>query len=166
MKAIANRPVQNRIQFAVLLPTSAAAKEHSFRVYYHMKQWLGVELTTIERGWELTDSELQLCSLLTQPRRVDILPTAENPRTRKGRCNWKQNILVDIIYIMIIILMPPANSHNHILTVVFYVLASGEFLCLIFTLTSMDLSSTFLSSMMYHFSVILIKDIGTWLEST
>jgi len=59
MKAVANCPVQNKIQLAALPPTSAAAREHSFRVYHQVQQWLGVELPPTEWGWELINGQLQ-----------------------------------------------------------------------------------------------------------
>jgi hypothetical protein len=59
MKAVANCPVQNQMQLAALPPTSAAAKEHSFRVYHQVQQWLGVELEPTQLGWQLKNGNLQ-----------------------------------------------------------------------------------------------------------
>ncbi|XP_028418322.1 uncharacterized protein LOC114543611 [Dendronephthya gigantea] len=59
MKAVANCPVNNQMQLAALPPTSAAAKEHSFRVYHQVQQWLGVELPPTQWGWQLKNGNLQ-----------------------------------------------------------------------------------------------------------
>jgi len=59
MKSVANCPVQNKIQLTALPPTSAAAREHSFRVYHQVQQWLGVELPPTEWGWEVINGQLQ-----------------------------------------------------------------------------------------------------------
>jgi len=50
LKAVARCPVPNKILLVALPPTSAAAREHSFRVYHQMQQWLGVELPPTEWG--------------------------------------------------------------------------------------------------------------------
>ena len=59
MKAVANCPVQNQMQLAALPPTSAAAKEHSFRVYHQVQQWLGVDLPPTQWGSQLRNGNLQ-----------------------------------------------------------------------------------------------------------
>jgi len=59
MKAVITCLVQNKIQLAGLPPTSAAAREHSFRVYLQVQQWLGFELPPTKWGWELTNGQLQ-----------------------------------------------------------------------------------------------------------
>ena len=59
MKAVANCPIQNQMQLAALPPTSAAAKEHSFRVYHQVQQWLGVDLPPTQWGWQLRNRNQQ-----------------------------------------------------------------------------------------------------------
>jgi len=62
MKVVAHCPVLNKIQLnqlAALPPTSAAAREHSFRVYHQVQQRSGVELPPTEWGWELINGQLQ-----------------------------------------------------------------------------------------------------------
>lgn len=73
MKAVANCPVQNKIQLAALPPISAAAKEHSFRVFHQMQQWLGVELPPTEWGWKLSDGQLQPVFMCQPPEPEKLL---------------------------------------------------------------------------------------------
>ena len=37
---------------------SAAAQEHSFRVYFQVQQWLGLDLPPTEWGWKSTNGQL------------------------------------------------------------------------------------------------------------
>ena len=58
MKAVAKCPIHTKLQLASLPPTSAAAKEHSMRVYHQVQQWLGCDIPPTEWGWDLVDGQL------------------------------------------------------------------------------------------------------------
>ena len=58
MKAVAKCPIHTKLQLASLPPTSAAAKEHSKRVYNQVQQWLGCSLPPTEWGWDLVNGQL------------------------------------------------------------------------------------------------------------
>ena len=83
MKAVANCPIQNKIQLAALPPTSAAAREHCLRVYFQVQQWLGEDLPPTEWGWKLTNG--QLFPVLTHH------PPAPEKLLNLISCNCKQN---------------------------------------------------------------------------
>jgi len=65
-----------------LPPTSAAAKYHSFRVFYQIQQWKGEELDAQQWGWKLQDS--QLVPVMTD------LPPATESLLKVLRCNCKR----------------------------------------------------------------------------
>ena len=54
-KAIKKTPLSSTFQLATLPPTSAAAKQHSFRTYLTVQQWMGRPLQPTAWGWKLDD---------------------------------------------------------------------------------------------------------------
>ncbi|GBL72485.1 hypothetical protein AVEN_115398-1 [Araneus ventricosus] len=54
------------VNLSSLPPTSTAAEQHLFRIYYHTQTWLGNELNPEEWGWNITDNSLVLIRT-TQP---------------------------------------------------------------------------------------------------
>lgn len=44
---------------AMLPPTELAAKQHTFRAYYQVQQWLGKSLDPTQWGWSVRDNKLQ-----------------------------------------------------------------------------------------------------------
>ena len=48
-----------KFDLATLPPTSAAARQNSFRVYHQVQQWRGVALDPIDWGWKLKDGHLK-----------------------------------------------------------------------------------------------------------
>lgn len=57
MKAVAKCPINTQLQLASLPPTSAAAKEHSMRVFHQVQNWLGNDLAASEWGWRLVNGQ-------------------------------------------------------------------------------------------------------------
>ena len=47
---------ESRTQLANLPPTRAAAKMHSFRVYFQIQSWLGRNLDPLKWGWQKTET--------------------------------------------------------------------------------------------------------------
>ena len=72
MKAVAKCPSHSKIQLAALPPTSAAAKEHSLRVYHQVQHWLGCDLPQTDWGWDLVNGNLHPV-LTRQPPAPDSL---------------------------------------------------------------------------------------------
>ena len=58
MKAVAKCPIHDQLQLASFPPTSAAAKEHSLRVYHQMQHWLGFDLLPSDWGWKMVNGAL------------------------------------------------------------------------------------------------------------
>ena len=50
---------QFHIKTEVLLPTSAAAKYHSFRVFHQVRLWTGENLNATEWGWGFKNEQMQ-----------------------------------------------------------------------------------------------------------
>lgn len=55
----AKKRLQAHFDLATLPPTSAAASQHSFRVYHQVQKWLGHDLDPCQWGWSLVDNSLQ-----------------------------------------------------------------------------------------------------------
>ena len=55
LRTIAKQKVCAKFDWATLPPTSAAARQHSFRVYHQVQQWRGVALNRTDWGWRLKD---------------------------------------------------------------------------------------------------------------
>lgn len=54
-KGISRTPLSSSFQLATLPPTSAAAKQHSFRTYLTVQEWMGRPLQPTDWGWKLED---------------------------------------------------------------------------------------------------------------
>jgi hypothetical protein len=52
-RLISKQGLNNNFQLAALPPTSAAAKQHSFRVFHQVQLWRGVHLPETGWGWKL-----------------------------------------------------------------------------------------------------------------
>jgi len=57
-QAISRSFLSSSFQLASLPPTSAAAKQHSFRTYLTVQEWMGNRLLLTEWGWRLQDGML------------------------------------------------------------------------------------------------------------
>ena len=69
---------------STLPPTSVTAKYHSYRVFYHVQQWIGGrEISPTDWGWYLKDLKLY-------PIETDILPTP-SILLKMIRCNCKMD---------------------------------------------------------------------------
>ena len=54
-KAVTKTSLSSSFQLAILPPTSAAAKQHSFRTYLTVQEWMGRFLQPTDWGWKLED---------------------------------------------------------------------------------------------------------------
>jgi len=52
------KTLSSKFNLATLPPTSAAASQHSFRVYLQVQQWLGNNLDPTEWGWFMKEGRL------------------------------------------------------------------------------------------------------------
>lgn len=59
------------IQLATLPPTTAAARQHSYRVYHQIAQWKGIKLSPHEWGWQ--GSPLEPVRTTQQPAPASLL---------------------------------------------------------------------------------------------
>lgn len=57
-KATAKLSLTSKFVLASLPPTSAAAREHSFRVYLQVQRWLGMQYEATDFGWKLHNGNL------------------------------------------------------------------------------------------------------------
>ena len=53
LRTIAEQTVHAKFDLATLPPTSAAARQHSYRSFHQVQQWLGNDLNPADWGWEL-----------------------------------------------------------------------------------------------------------------
>ena len=74
-------PDSYQMQLASLPPTSAAAREHSWRVYHQVQSWLGNDPLPSDWGWDLVNGELR--PVLTR------LPKAHDALLNIISCNGK-----------------------------------------------------------------------------
>lgn len=64
LKTIGKQPVHGRLDLAVLPPLSAAARQHSYRVFDPVQQWRVVDPNPTEWGWKLeNDNQIRVTSL-------------------------------------------------------------------------------------------------------
>lgn len=63
------------MQLACLPPTSAAAQQHLFRVYYQVQVWLGNKMNPEDWGWKLVDNALEPIHTLLPPAPEKLLNT-------------------------------------------------------------------------------------------
>ena len=59
LKAIAKQPIHSLFNLAALPPTSAAARQHSFRTYHQVQQWLNEKKNLVEWEWKKIGKQLQ-----------------------------------------------------------------------------------------------------------
>lgn len=57
-RAIGHSSLSSSFQLASLPPTSAAAKQHSYRTYHTVQEWMGNTLLPTEWGWRSQDGIL------------------------------------------------------------------------------------------------------------
>ena len=67
LQTIAKQKVCAKFDLATLPPTSAAARQHSFRVYHQVQQWRGIALDPTDWGWMLKDGDLTPLPTLREP---------------------------------------------------------------------------------------------------
>ena len=67
LRSIAKQKVCAKFDLATLPLTSAAARQHSFMVYYQVQQWHGVELQVADWGWRLESGRLRPVPTLREP---------------------------------------------------------------------------------------------------
>ena len=67
LRAIAKQPVHARFDLTTLPPTSAAARQHSFRSFHQVQQWRGINLDPINWGWKLENDRLRPITSLQEP---------------------------------------------------------------------------------------------------
>jgi hypothetical protein len=73
MKAIAKCPVTSEIQLEALPPTSAAAHQHSLRVYHQVQLWKGKKLAPTSWGWQRTETCLEPVMTVKAPAPESLL---------------------------------------------------------------------------------------------
>ena len=73
LRTIAKQKVCAKFDLATLPPTSAAARQHSFRVYHQVQQWRGVALNPTDWGWRLKDGRLTPLHTLREPAPESLL---------------------------------------------------------------------------------------------
>ena len=61
-EAIGSKGISSSFNLTTLPLTSVAAKQHSYRAYHQVQQWLGNDLSPIEWGWILTHGLLNSCA--------------------------------------------------------------------------------------------------------
>lgn len=59
VKQIGKQPLHAQFNLAALPPTTAAAKEHSKRVYHQVQQWFGVTKDPLQWGWKKHQDHLR-----------------------------------------------------------------------------------------------------------
>lgn len=72
---VKNTHNKKRVQLACLPPTSAAAHQHLFRVYYQVQVWLGNKLNPEDWGWKLINDTLEPVQTLLPPAPEKLLNT-------------------------------------------------------------------------------------------
>ena len=64
---------QKAVHPRILPPTSAAAIDHSHRVYTQVQQWIGNDIDPTEWGWKLDSNILAPITTLRQPAPISLL---------------------------------------------------------------------------------------------
>ena len=57
-RGVAKTSLSGTFQLASITPTSAAARQHSYRVYLQIQEWMGHTLSPTEWGWKIEDQTL------------------------------------------------------------------------------------------------------------
>lgn len=72
---VKNTRNKKQVNLASLPPTSVAAHQHLFRVYYQVQVWLGNQLDPKDWGWKLIDNTLEPVQTLLPPAPEKLLNT-------------------------------------------------------------------------------------------
>lgn len=72
-KAIARLTVKSKFELASLPPTSAAARQHSLRVYLQVQLWLGRQIRPEDWGWHTVGDSLNPVTTLLPPAPDNLL---------------------------------------------------------------------------------------------
>lgn len=72
---VKNTKNKKQVQLACLTPTSVAAQQHLFRVYYQVQVWLGYQLDPTGWGWKLVNNILEPVQTLLPPAPEKLLNT-------------------------------------------------------------------------------------------
>ncbi|CAH0556725.1 unnamed protein product [Brassicogethes aeneus] len=70
-----NTKSKKQVQLSCLPPTSVAAHQHLFRVYYQVQVWLGYQLDPTDWGWKLVNNTLEPVQTLLPPAPDKLLNT-------------------------------------------------------------------------------------------
>ena len=57
-RGVAKNSLSGRFQLASIPPTSAAARQHCYRVYLKTQEWMGHNMPPTEWGWQVIDQTL------------------------------------------------------------------------------------------------------------
>ncbi|KMQ85933.1 hypothetical protein RF55_15251 [Lasius niger] len=66
-QCFAKSAYKNKFNIALLPPTEAAARQHSFRTYHQVQQWCGVEKNAEQWGWKKSENGLNPVTTLQPP---------------------------------------------------------------------------------------------------
>ena len=89
LKAIAKQPIHSLFNLAALLPTSAAAQQHSFRTYQQVQQSLNEKKNLLEVGWKKVGEHLRPISTACPAAPQDLLSLIVCTCKGKCTCNCK-----------------------------------------------------------------------------
>lgn len=73
LKTVSKQRINANFNLAALPPTSAAAKQHSLRVFHQVQQWRGVDLPPTEWGWKVENGGLRPVTTLKEAAPTHIL---------------------------------------------------------------------------------------------
>ena len=93
LRTIAKQKVCAKFDLATLPPTSAAARQHSFRVYHQVQQWRGIALDPTDWGWMLKDGDLTPLPTLREPAPDTLLHliTCNGRSGCEGNCECRRS---------------------------------------------------------------------------
>ncbi|KAE8743484.1 hypothetical protein FOCC_FOCC010907 [Frankliniella occidentalis] len=91
LRTVAKKPISSDIDMKYLPPSSAAARQHSFRAYYQVQEWRGAELDPTKWGWKVVNNIFQPVMTLLPPAPPEVLELsacgcAGNCSTRRCSC--------------------------------------------------------------------------------
>ena len=95
MRTIAKQSVHATFDLATLPPTSAAARQHSLRVYHQVQQWMDVNLNATDWGWTLVGNSLRpiMTTLEAAPERILHLVSCNCKEGCERNCDCKRGCL-------------------------------------------------------------------------
>lgn len=73
LRTVAKQKVNARFDLAILPPTTAAARQHSLRVFHQVQQWRGIDLLATDWGWKLESGRLRPVLSLKEPAPQSLL---------------------------------------------------------------------------------------------